>query len=124
MTVLGGQATGETPGNVALQVRITGPIHLTHAARTERFKDLVVTEGLADQDDGSLPGKSTLSLLGGARSDQRPADKIKVPPPSCFLLGRQLVTGAAGCQLSEEAFFSRLHFALLLGGQQWFKVVM
>ncbi len=61
MTVLGGQATGETPGNVALQVRITGPIHVTHPARTERFKDLVVTEALADQDDGSHQGKAHLA---------------------------------------------------------------
>ncbi len=35
------------------------------------------------------------------------------------LLGRELAAGAAGCQLSEAAFFSRLHLALLAVGQQW-----
>ncbi len=30
-------------------------IHLTHAALTERFKDLVVTEGCADHGGGFLP---------------------------------------------------------------------
>ncbi len=31
-------------------------VHLSHAALTERFKDLVMTKGLADQDDGFLSG--------------------------------------------------------------------
>ena len=55
--LVGGEVLGQDlDGNVALQVRITGPIHLTHAARTERFKDLVMTEGFPNQDDGSLSG--------------------------------------------------------------------
>ena len=33
------------------------PIHLAHAALTERFKDFVMTEGFADQAGDSLPGK-------------------------------------------------------------------
>ena len=37
-----------------LELGVPRSIHLSHAALTERFKDLVMTEGLADQDDGFL----------------------------------------------------------------------
>jgi len=43
-------------GDITIQLRIPRPIHLSHAALTERFEDLVMTEGFADQDDGFLPG--------------------------------------------------------------------
>ncbi len=38
-----------------------GPV--AYAARTERFEDLVVTEGFADQNDGSLPGGIAVTLV-------------------------------------------------------------
>ena len=34
--------------DIPVELRIPRPVHLTHAARPERFKDLVVTEGFAD----------------------------------------------------------------------------
>ncbi len=42
--------------HLAAQARVLAEVNLSHAALTERFKDLVMTEGFADQDDGFLPG--------------------------------------------------------------------
>ena len=36
-------------GDITVELRIPRPVHLTHAALTERFKDFVMTEGFADQ---------------------------------------------------------------------------
>ena len=44
-------------GDIAVERGVPRPIHLTHAALTERFEDLVMSEGFADQDDGSLPAE-------------------------------------------------------------------
>jgi len=57
--------------HLAAQAGVLAEVHLAHAALTERFEDLVMTEGFADQDDGSLPGESADSLCGMVSEDQR-----------------------------------------------------
>ena len=39
------------------------PIHVAHAALTERFEDLVMTECLADQSDGLLTWGIAVTLV-------------------------------------------------------------
>ncbi len=36
-------------GQVTAEARVLGEVHLTHAASTEQFEDLVGAEGFADQ---------------------------------------------------------------------------
>ncbi len=46
---IGGEVLGENlDGDIAVKLRIPRPIHLSHAALAERFKDLVMTEGFTD----------------------------------------------------------------------------
>ena len=60
---IGGEVLGEhLDGDITVELRIPRPIHLSHAALTERFKDLVMTEGFADQDAASLPGGNSAGL--------------------------------------------------------------
>ena len=49
---IGGQ---ELQGDLALECRVLGPVHLTHAARPELLEDSVVADSLADQGRASEP---------------------------------------------------------------------
>ena len=55
---IGGQCLRQhLDGHISAQLGVVGPIYLAHPALAERFEDLVVTEGLTDQDDGFLWGE-------------------------------------------------------------------
>ena len=48
LRVVGHLGRQHLDGDAAFQPGVPRPVHLAHAALTEQFKDLVVTEGFAD----------------------------------------------------------------------------
>ena len=64
--------------HVTIQLRIPRPVHLTHAARTERFEDFAMTECA---DDGRLvrSGEYELSVVVCSRS--RCPQPLSLSPP-------------------------------------------
>ncbi len=70
-------------------------IHLSHAARTERFKDFVMTEGFADHADGFLPELGRQDSNGNASTRDRGVAQLavrRISTTSAFFDGSSLST--------------------------------
>ncbi len=59
--------------HIPVELRIPSPIHLAHAARTERFEDFVMTEGFADHGGAFFRGSAPSDYVQWAVAINRDA---------------------------------------------------
>ncbi len=118
-------------GDIPIELRIPRPIHLSHAALTERFEDFVMTQALADHDDGSVRKGSAPSTYAGeateingkrSRAHASPASRRRHPLLQLLELVEDDVemgrAGSFGLFHHDKAILDRRHVVVARIGKE------
>ena len=57
--------------DIPVETRISSAVDLAHTALTERFEDLVMTEGFSDHGEASSPPEDSVRVVRSSAGDQQ-----------------------------------------------------